>query len=308
MKNKMKKGIAAFLTLAVAASNFAFAVSSAGAADVKLGDVNLDGEVELEDAVLLQKNLAGFYILDASATKAADIDKNGDVELEDAVLLQKNLAGFYSLEQVESVSLNKTSLTLNAGDTYTLVKTITPAGANDNSTWKSDNEFVATVDSVGKVTAKAKGTATITVTTANGKTASCVVTVNAVDKYEAYVNQVINIVNEERAKVGLQPLAKNDTLCEAAEVRAKEIVTKFDHTRPDGSSCFTVLGEFNINYWYVGENIAKGQSSPEAVMNSWMNSSGHKENILTERYNNIGVGCYESGGTLHWVQLFIQGV
>lgn len=306
MENKIKKGISTFLALAVVASTCTFTAFSASAANVKLGDVNLNGSVELEDAVLLQKHLAGAYPFDENATKAADIDKSGKVALEDAVLLQKHLAGSYPLEEVESISLNKTSLTLNTGETFTLIKTITPSGVADNSNWSSSNTAVATVDGSGKVTAKSAGTAVITVTTSNGKKASCTVNVKAVDKYKAYVDQVIAIVNSERAKEGLQPLAKNDTLCEAAQVRSKEIVTRFEHTRPDGSSCFTILDEFNISWRSVGENIAYGQSTPERVMNSWMNSPGHRANILTADFNQIGVGCYESGGRLYWTQIFIK--
>lgn len=300
MKNKIKKGISTFLALTVVAGTCTCAAFSASAANVKLGDVNLNGSVELEDAVLLQKHLAGAYPLDENAAKAANIDKSGEVSLEDAVLLQKHLAGCYSLEEVESISLNKTSITLNEGETYTLVKTVTPSDAVDNSTWKSSDTSVATVDNIGKVTAKSAGTAVITVTTSNGKTASCTVNVKAVDTYKAYVDQVITLVNAERAKEGLQPLAKNDTLCEAAQVRSEELVTKFSHTRPDGSDCFTILNDFNVSYWSAGENIAYGQSTPEIVMDDWMNSTGHRANILASDYNQIGVGCYKNGRTLYW--------
>ncbi len=88
--------------------------------------------------------------------------------------------------------------------------------------------------------------------------------------------------------------------------RAKELEALFSHTRPDGSSCFTVLGEYGISYSGAGENIAAGQRSPEEVMNSWMNSQGHRENIMQDSYEKIGVGHYQGqDGTQYWVQLFI---
>ena len=117
--------------------------------------------------------------------------------------------------------------------------------------------------------------------------------------------QVAELVNRERAKANLPALAYDAKLCEAAQVRAKEIVSLFAHERPDGSSCFTVLKEKGISYVACGENIAKGSQTPEAVMNGWMNSSGHKANILSTRFTKIGVAMVKVGNTKYWVQLFM---
>lgn len=85
----------------------------------------------------------------------------------------------------------------------------------------------------------------------------------------------------------------------------------FSHTRPNGESCFTVLDEVGIgNYQSAGENIAAGQNSPAAVMNSWMNSEGHRNNILSASYKHIGVGMKHEPNSIygkHWVQLFCAG-
>ena len=117
--------------------------------------------------------------------------------------------------------------------------------------------------------------------------------------------QVVTLVNEERAAAGLNPLTINESAMSAALVRAKEIRQSFSHTRPDGSSFSTALKEQGVSYRGSGENIAYGQRSPEAVMKAWMNSSGHRANILNAKYTSIGVGCYEQNGTLYWTQLFI---
>ena len=117
--------------------------------------------------------------------------------------------------------------------------------------------------------------------------------------------QVVALVNEERAAAGLNPLTINESAMSAALVRAKEIRQSFSHTRPDGSSFSTALKEQGVSYRGSGENIAYGQRSPEAVMKAWMNSSGHRSNILNAKYTSIGVGCYEQNGTLYWTQLFI---
>lgn len=121
-----------------------------------------------------------------------------------------------------------------------------------------------------------------------------------------YIDEVIRLVNEERAKQGLQPLKKNNDLCKVAGVRAEEIVNVFDHTRPDGRDCFSVLNDYNIKYMAVGENIAGGQSNPEAVMYSWMNSPGHRSNILSESFGQIGIGFVKGKGAYgtYWVQIF----
>ena len=117
----------------------------------------------------------------------------------------------------------------------------------------------------------------------------------------AFAQRVIELVNEERAKYGLSPLSADSALMNSADIRAKELVTLFSHTRPDGSSYRTLMPS-GLMTW--GENVAMGQRSPESVMNSWMNSQGHRENILSDDFSLIGVGCYNDGSTLYWVQNF----
>jgi|GEM_PF-1483432 len=116
-----------------------------------------------------------------------------------------------------------------------------------------------------------------------------------------FVAEVIRLVNVERANNGLSALAKDETACYAAYTRAVECETSFDHTRPDGRTCFTVLDDYNISYGYAGENIAMGQTTPEEVVTAWMNSSGHRANILNSNYTRIGVGFYNN----YWCQLFM---
>lgn len=120
----------------------------------------------------------------------------------------------------------------------------------------------------------------------------------------SYAEQVVNLVNEERSKEGLSPLALDKTVAAAAQVRAQEIVTSFSHTRPDGTSFATALKEQNISYRRAGENIAWGQKTPEEVVNAWMNSSGHRANIMNPDFTSIGVGYYQVNGVNYWCQLF----
>lgn len=122
---------------------------------------------------------------------------------------------------------------------------------------------------------------------------------------QAYENEVIALCNAERAKYGLAALTKRDDAAKAAEIRAKEIVQSFSHTRPDGTSCFTVCKQLGITYRSAGENIAYGYRTPAQVVNGWMNSEGHRKNILSASFKSIGVGCYQQGGTLYWSQMFL---
>ncbi len=119
-----------------------------------------------------------------------------------------------------------------------------------------------------------------------------------------FEQQVLDICNAERIKIGLAPLSWDPSnLAPGAAVRAQEITTYFSHTRPDGSSCFTAVK----NPGRVGENIAAGQASPQAVMNSWMNSQGHRANILNPGFAKIGIGHVYAPGTTYghyWVQMF----
>ncbi len=124
---------------------------------------------------------------------------------------------------------------------------------------------------------------------------------------DAYAAQVVKLVNEERAKAGLSALTVHTGAESAAMVRAKEIERSFSHTRPDGSSFYTALQAAGIRYQSAGENIAYGQTSPAQVMDSWMNSSGHRANILNANYDSIAVAHYQNGsGVDYWVQLFLK--
>ena len=120
----------------------------------------------------------------------------------------------------------------------------------------------------------------------------------------SYANEVLRLVNEKRADSGLSAFTTESKLTSAANKRAVEIVSKFSHDRPDGSQFFTVFGEYGINPQTGGENIAYGQPSPAAVVKAWMDSPGHRANILNGKFNKLGVGIHEVNGTIYWSQLF----
>ena len=123
----------------------------------------------------------------------------------------------------------------------------------------------------------------------------------------SFAQQVVDLVNGERAKAGLSELKLNTNAAAAAQTRARELISNFSHTRPNGTHFSTALKEAGVSYSSVGENIAYGQTSPEAVMNQWMNSSGHRANILNPDFTEIGVGHYQTASGVHyWAQLFVR--
>lgn len=122
----------------------------------------------------------------------------------------------------------------------------------------------------------------------------------------SYAEKVVELVNQERAKRNLAPLTIDLSVQAAAQVRAKECEQSFSHTRPNGSGFATALKEQKVSYRTAGENIAWGQRSPEEVVNAWMNSDGHRANILNAGFTSIGVGYYQNAkGVNYWSQLFI---
>ncbi|MHB8129461.1 MAG: CAP domain-containing protein [Mobilitalea sp.] len=119
-----------------------------------------------------------------------------------------------------------------------------------------------------------------------------------------YANQVLQLVNQERVKAGLSALTTNAIITSAANKRAQETVQSFSHTRPNGSSFSTVLKEYGVPFNAAGENIAYGQKTPQDVVTGWMNSPGHRANILNSSFGKIGIGVYQTNGVIYWTQLF----
>ena len=122
-----------------------------------------------------------------------------------------------------------------------------------------------------------------------------------------FINEILKLVNEQRKANNIAELRYRKDIQECADIRADEIITLFDHTRPDGTDCFTVFDEKEIKYTTVGENIAQGYIDPASVMEGWMNSENpnHKKNILSPDFTDMAVGIAEKDGTYYWVQLFI---
>ena len=132
------------------------------------------------------------------------------------------------------------------------------------------------------------------------------VTPEVQDQAYAYGLRITELVNEHRTAAGLSPVTYSAKISKAAQVRAVEIEKSFSHTRPDGRYFSTVFAEHGISYRYSGENIAWGQKSPEEVVNAWMNSAGHRANIMNAKFKELGVGYRQNArGVNYFTQLFI---
>lgn len=148
--------------------------------------------------------------------------------------------------------------------------------------------------------ARAGATTTVTTTTTPTNTTTTTTNIASLSLQE----QVIALVNADRAANGLPALTPTPQLMAATNARAIETGAYYSHTRPDGSSCFTIFEEYGVQRGWAGENIAYGQRSPQEVETAWMNSPGHRANILNEHFNHIGVGVYHNGYRYYWVQMF----
>lgn len=131
---------------------------------------------------------------------------------------------------------------------------------------------------------------------------------NVTGEFAAFQKEVVRLVNVERQKQGLGKLSLNAKLSNVATLKSQDMINKnyFNHTSPTYGSPFDMMKQFNISYKTAGENIAKGQKTPAEVVKAWMNSQGHRENILNKNYTEIGIGvAKDANGTLYWTQMFI---
>lgn len=176
------------------------------------------------------------------------------------------------------------------------------------------NYTVKTGDSLWKICAQFKIgvseiiTANPQITNPNKISPNQIIKVPSSAEATTLEGQIVVLVNKERLKVGLAPLKSNWELARVARIKSQDMIDKnyFSHTSPTYGSPFDMMSNFGIKYMSAGENIAYGQPTPTSVMTSWMNSAGHKANILNKSYTEIGVGvAKKSNGTIYWTQQFI---
>lgn len=132
--------------------------------------------------------------------------------------------------------------------------------------------------------------------------------VSAADQYQKMRDEVVMLVNEQRAAYGAAEVYESALLNQAAQKRAEELAVQFSHKRPDGRSSYSAFTDIGGEYLSIAENIGGGFTDEASAVNTWMGSAGHRENILDTAYIAVGVGIYDAGGTTYWVQMFSDGI
>ena len=279
----MRKFLATLLTGVIAASS----VATAGAANSDsfiYGDVNNDKKVSMVDAVLIMRNTLGLNDLSADAAVQADVDGDGSVTIKDSINVLRYICGILDTFPVEEGPTQKPTEAPTAAPTEKPTQRPTEA---------------STAAPTEKPTQKP------TEAPAELPTNSCNSIYDADTEKDCYTlsYKVFEIVNQERIKAGVKPLKFNNDMYKAAMVRAKECDESFSHDRPNGTSCFTALKEAGVKYFSAGENIAMGYRTPADVMKGWMDSEGHRNNILNPNFTDFACGVYKSG---YWSQFFCK--
>lgn len=167
---------------------------------------------------------------------------------------------------------------------------------SSSSSTKSSSGAVSTAKSAPSASSKSSTSSTPSTTSQSNSS------------FSSFQNQVIQLVNEQRAANGLKPLTANAQLTNTATLKSQDMakLNYFDHTSPTYGSPFDMMKKYGISYRTAGENIAMGQTTPAQVMQGWMNSPGHRANILNASFTQIGVGIAKNAqGRLIWTQQFI---
>ena len=201
-----------------------------------------------------------------------------------------------------------TTVNVEKGDKFKIGASKSPVTCTYGITYKTSNKKVATVTKAGVVTAKKKGTAKITVKCGSAKK---VIAVKVTEPPQASTmplaeiqKQLLESVNSERVNSGAQPLVMNSELNRLAQIKAENMYKhkECSHESPELGMVYDQYRNAGLTYWAAGENIAYNQRTIAEVMNAWMNSEGHRANILLGRYNNVGFGYYKG----YWVQQFAE--
>jgi len=185
----------------------------------------------------------------------------------------------------------------NSKDVLTLYKIV---ATGDTSALSREARLCADCDGSGSLTMK---DVQILFAAVSGKTALSA----AAPAPSEYELEVFRLVNIEREKAGVAPLQYGYDIQLFGDIRAEECSIYFSHTRLDGRICFSVFDDYQNNYYAGGENIAAFQRSPEQVVSDWMNSPGHRDNMLNPYFSTLVVGCAEIPdypGYYSWAQMF----
>jgi len=203
------------------------------------------------------------------------------------------------------VNVIMTRRVYSIGDEAKYIIEVDPPNATNASLIVSFTGAAVTPTSENSFKLDEAGEVIVTFTAENGTSISHTLIVHDL-KFLA--DEILRLTNIERVNIGAEPLSSTDLLNTAADIRAKEAIRYWSHTRPDGQRFETVLEETGVHFYRAGENLAAGQRSSEEAVRSWMNSSkGHREALLSFEYGRVGIGvAMDDDGRLYWAQLFID--
>ncbi|ARD55911.1 CAP domain-containing protein [Bacillus safensis] len=258
--------------------SFFFSALTAAALITFTGGHSADAkELNLKQVINVQHQAIDLHTLAAKLHISSDVNKlskSNQKEIE--ALLNKLIKSGQPVtgtKVVKEVNKAKQEQKQESVKKPTASKPSTPAKENTNSNTKTDQ----------KDTAASKADSSL----------------------NAFEKEVVELTNKERAKQGLKALSVDSKLSKSARAKSQDMKDKnyFSHTSPTYGSPFDQMKQFGITYKSAGENIAQGQRSPQEVVTAWMNSEGHRANILNKSYTHIGVGYVKSGN--YWTQQFI---
>ncbi|MDU1321817.1 CAP domain-containing protein [Clostridium sporogenes] len=229
------------------------------------------------------------------------------------------LTAFIAMSNMQLVSaaskcpVNLSKITTNCAQTqsnYGIKVIKTYKGNTDcKNTKNNTNNNVNTVSQSKPTSSNTNNTANTTSQSKPTTTATKPSATKPDSSVAALEKEVVTLVNAERAKAGLPALKANTELSNVARLKSQDMIDKkyFSHTSPTYGSPFDMMKKFGIKYSAAGENIASGYPTAKAVVDGWMNSPGHRANILSKSFTEIGVGLAKSSnGTCYWTQMFIN--
>ena len=232
--------------------------------------------------------LAAYTYTVKSGDTLSRIAANNNVTLKDLLAANpaiKNASLIYVGQKITIPTTKFVNYTVKSGDTF----------------WGIARKYEISVDELRKANPQITNISMIYV--------GQIVMIPDTQSLMSHEQQVFELVNKERVARGLPVYKLNTELSRVARYKSQDMIDKkyFSHTSPTYGSPFDMMQSFGLKFSAAGENIAYGQKTAADVMNSWMNSAGHKANILSEAYTNIGIGVAKtSSGTLYWTQMFMN--
>ena len=283
-----------------AATLFATSITAADAASL---NIEVKSVSNLQNAQVIKgDNIQGFglKIIDPIALSNGEFDLN-----KFKGLINKTINNSKDNKVIEGKVVHKEKATTNKENTNT----------NKETQKESTNKKVEKEVKAPQTPAKEKATPVTnnnnTKAPSNSKNQQVEAPVktpsnNVSQSVSEFEKQVIDLTNAERAKEGLKPLEMHSPLMEVAQAKSEDMAKNnyFSHTSPTYGSPFDQIKSAGISYRSAGENIAQGQRTPQQVVQAWMESPGHRQNIMNANYTHIGVGFVENG--YYWTQQFIQ--